>query len=82
LGFLDNVILPSMSLSNAIIEKPLLITLRQMIPFDTKKGVRKRGINLSAMLIGRKDSENSNIWNSVKARIIYLMTNLDSLPTP
>lgn len=80
LGFLDNVILPSMSLSNAIIEKPLLITLRQMIPFDTKKGVRKRGINLSAMLIGRKDSENSNIWNSVKARIIYLMTNLDSLP--
>lgn len=80
LGFLDNVIIPSMNFSDAVIQKPFLLAFRRIIPLDSKSGVRKRGINLSEMLISREATEKSNIWNAVKSRIIYLMTNMDSLP--
>ncbi len=80
LGFLDNVIIPSMNFSDAVIQKPFLLAFRRIIPLDSKSGVRKRGINLSEMLITREATEKSNIWNAVKSRIIYLMTNMDSLP--
>lgn len=80
LGFLDNVIIPSMSIMDSLIQKPMLLTLRQIIPFDSKKAVRNRGIGLAEMLIGKKESEKSNIWKAVKARIIEVMSALDSLP--
>lgn len=80
LGFLDNVIVPSMNFSDAVIQKPFLLAFRRIIPLDSKAGVRKRGINLSEMLINREATEKSNIWTAVKSRIIYLMTNMDSLP--
>lgn len=79
LGFLDNVIIPSLNFSDAILEKPFLLAFRRIVPLDSKKNVRNRGINLSQMLIG-KDSSQSNIWHAMKSRIIYLMTNMDSLP--
>lgn len=80
LGFLDNVIIPSMSFSDSMIEKPFVLAFRRIIPLDSKSGVRKRGIGFSEMLIDKKDSANSNIWKAMKSRIIYLMTNMDSLP--
>ncbi len=80
LGFLDNVIIPSMSFSESIIEKPFVLAFRRIIPLDSKNGVRKRGITFSEMLINKKDSANSNIWKAMKSRIIYLMANMDSLP--
>ncbi len=79
LGFLDNVIIPSLNFSEAILEKPFLLAFRRVVPLDSKNGVRNRGINLSKMLIN-KDSSQSNIWHAMKSRIIYLMTNMDSLP--
>ena len=80
MGFLDNVIIPSMNFANALLQKPLILTFRNIIPFDSKYGVRKRSINFTDMLIGKETSEKSNIWNAMKARVIYLMTNMDSLP--
>ena len=80
LGFLDNVIIPSMSFTGNLVEKSVMVTARNIIPFDTKSGVRKRSMNLSEGLITKKESENSIIWQSMKERVLYLMTNMDSLP--
>ena len=80
LGFLDTVILPSMSPKQSLRARTLMMALRSVIPFDTKSGVRKRGINLSDWLI-RKDSEmREKIWAASKDRILELMTKMDSLP--
>ena len=80
LGFLDNVILPALSFAKGIAAKTLIVTLRRMIPLDTKSGVRKRGINLSDWLISKESSMRDRIWGAAKERILYLMTNMDSLP--
>jgi 6-phosphogluconolactonase/glucosamine-6-phosphate isomerase/deaminase len=80
LGFMDNVILPSLSIIKNPIEKPLFVSMRNIIPFDSKKGVRKRSINLTEMLIRKDSSMRDRIWSSVKKRVLYLMTSMDSLP--
>ncbi|MFN8260942.1 MAG: hypothetical protein U0X41_08430 [Chitinophagales bacterium] len=80
LGFLDNVIIPSMTFSGNMVEKSVLVTLRRIIPLDSKSGVRKRGISLSERLIGQETSNESGVWKAIKDRIVYLMTNMDSLP--
>lgn len=80
LGFLDNVIIPSMSFTGNLVEKSVMLTARRIIPLDSKYGVRKRGINLSEGLITKKESEKSMIWKAMKERIVFLMTNMDSLP--
>jgi len=80
LGFLDNVILPAISVDNGITAKAMMITLRKLIPLDTKSGVRKRGIQLSDWLISKESSMRDRIWAAAKERILYLMTNMDSLP--
>lgn len=80
LGFLDNVILPALSFAKGLAAKTLIVTLRKMIPLDTKSGVRKRGINLSDWLISKESSMRDRIWGAAKERILYLMTNMDSLP--
>ena len=80
LGFLDNVIIPSMSFTGNLVEKSVMLTARRIIPLDSKTGVRKRGINLSESLITKEESEKSMIWKSMKDRIVFLMTNMDSLP--
>ena len=80
LGFLDYVILPSLSFFKTTMETSVLFTLRQLVPFDSKKGVRKRGINLSKMLIDKETKSHNDTWEGVKQRILFLMTNMDSLP--
>lgn len=80
LGFLDNVILPSMSLLNGLGIKTMLSTVRAVIPLDSKSGVRKRGIQLSDWLIKKESNVRDKIWSAAKSRILYLMTNMDSLP--
>jgi 6-phosphogluconolactonase/glucosamine-6-phosphate isomerase/deaminase len=80
LGFLDNVILPALSYAKGLAAKTLIVTLRKMIPLDTKSGVRRRGINLSDWLISKESSMRDRIWGAAKERILYLMTNMDSLP--
>lgn len=80
IGFLDTVILPSLSFFKSTLESSVLYTLRQLVPFDSKKGVRKRGINLSKMMIDNGSTRRNNAWVAIKKRILYLMTNMDSLP--
>ena len=80
IGFLDTVILPSLSFFKSTLESSVLYTLRQLVPFDSKKGVRKRGINLSKMMIDNESTRRNNAWVAIKKRILYLMTNMDSLP--
>lgn len=80
LGFLDNVILPALSLTKGLAAKTMMITLRGVIPLDSKAGVRKRGIVLSDWLISKESSMRDRIWAAAKERILYLMTNMDSLP--
>jgi len=80
LGFLDTVILPSMSMAKNPGEKSIFFAARRVIPFDTKKGVRKRGINLSNWLINEDSKKREKTWQAAKQRIMYLMSNMDSLP--
>ena len=80
LGFLDNVILPAMSFKQELAVKSLIFSLRRVVPLDTKRGVRNRGINLSDWLIRKESSMRDKIWSAAKERILYLMTNMDSLP--
>ncbi len=80
LGFLDNVILPALSFVSDFTSKAMILTLRRMIPIDTKSGVRRRGINLSNWLISRESKIRDRIWMAAKSRIMHLMTNMDSLP--
>lgn len=80
LGFLDNVILPALSNIRGLAIKTMLIAARSVIPFDSKEGVRNRGIALSNWLIRKESSIRDLIWAATKKRILYLMTNMDSLP--
>jgi 6-phosphogluconolactonase/glucosamine-6-phosphate isomerase/deaminase len=80
LGFLDNVIIPALSFTKGFAAKTLIFTLRNVIPIDTKSGVRKRGIQLSEWLISKESALRERIWQAAKERILYLMTNMDSLP--
>lgn len=80
LGFLDNVIIPSMSFTENPIEKSLVLSFRRVAPLDSKSGVRKRGINLAKTLVGKEESNTNATWDLIKSRIVFLMSNMDSLP--
>lgn len=77
LGFLDNVILPS---GQGIVAKTLFAAARNIVPLDSKVGVRNRGIALSEWLISKDTDFRDRVWKSAKERIMYLMSNLGSLP--
>jgi hypothetical protein len=77
LGFLDNVILPS---GQGPTEKTLFYAARRIIPLDSKVGVRNRGISMSEWLISKDGALRDRVWKAAKARILQLMTSLDSLP--
>jgi 6-phosphogluconolactonase/glucosamine-6-phosphate isomerase/deaminase len=80
LGFLDNVILPALSTLKGFAAKTMLVAARGVIPLDSKDGVRKRGIALTDWLISKESSMRDRIWSAAKNRILFLMTNMDSLP--
>ncbi len=80
LGFLDTVIIPGVQFTKNPTEKALLSTVRRFIPIDTKKGVRRRGIRLSKRMISNQSDERDVVWQAAKERILFLMSNLDSLP--
>lgn len=80
LGFLDTVILPAMSLARFPGEKSLFLAARGVIPLDTKKAVRRRGIRLTKWLIEEDSTQRERTWQAAKERILYLMSNMGSLP--
>jgi 6-phosphogluconolactonase/glucosamine-6-phosphate isomerase/deaminase len=80
LGFLDSVIIPSQSGLKVSAERTLLYAFRRIVPLDSRHGVRRRGIRLSEMLINNDSVRRDRIWTLAKERILYLMTNMDSLP--
>jgi len=80
IGFLDNVLLPAVSFRENVGEKTMLMTLRHLVPLDTRKGVRHRGIKLTDWLIRKDSVTRERLWQIAKERILYIMTNLDSVP--
>lgn len=80
-GFMDTVILPALSFSKDIISKTLFVTAKTMLPLESKKTVRRRSISLTEWLISKESSLRDRIWKSMKERILFLMSNMDSLPT-
>ena len=77
IGFLDNVILPS---GQGIAEKSVFYAARQIVPWDSKVGVRNRGISMSKWLISKESSIRERVWKATKGRILTLMSSLGSLP--
>ncbi len=77
LGFMDDVILPS---KLNVGERAMFAAARAIIPWDSKISVRRRSINLTEWLISTDSAIRESIWRSIKARIVFLMTTLDSLP--
>ena len=80
MGFMDSVLIPSVSYSKSTIEKILFNTARTIIPWDSRRGVRSRGIALSEWLISKETAVRDRVWKTVKKRILFLMTNMGSLP--
>lgn len=80
IGFLDNVLLPAVTFRKNTAAKTMLMTLRRLVPLDTRKGVRRRGIKLTDWLIRKDSLTRDRIWQAAKERILYIMTNLDSVP--
>jgi 6-phosphogluconolactonase/glucosamine-6-phosphate isomerase/deaminase len=80
LGFLDYVIIPGVKFTKSPGTKTIIQTFRQIVPLDTKRGVRAKGIDLTGMLIQRETEFNARIWNAAKGQVLYLMTNMDSIP--
>lgn len=80
IGFLDSVLLPAVKFRNNISGKTMLYTLRRVLPFDTKKGVRRRGLIFTEWLIRKKSTVRERLWVAAKARIMHIMRNLESLP--
>ena len=80
LGFMDNVIIPALGSDTGLTARAMVLTVRKLIPLDTKGGVRRRGITLSDWLIRKESTMRDRIWAAAKKRILYLMGNMDSLP--
>ena len=80
IGFLDNVILPSLSYLSNVAEKSMFFSFRRIVPIDTKSGVRRRGIQMTDWLIKKDSAFRDRIWKSIKDRILELMSGMDSLP--
>ena len=80
IGFLDYVIIPSASGLRNIGQQTMLRSFRTILPFDLKKMVRKRGINLSKTLISNNSKTSQNVWEAIKAQVLSIMTRLDALP--
>ena len=80
IGFLDNVLLPAASFRINSTEKALLLTLRRLVPLDSKKGVIKRGMNLTEWLIKKDSQSRDRLWKAAKGQVVNLMTRLDSVP--
>ncbi len=80
LGFLDTVLIPSMSFFSKPLEKSLFFSMRRIIPVDTKYGVRKRSIGLTRWLIKEDTKVRDRIWRGVKERIVQIMSNMGVLP--
>lgn len=80
LGFMDNVLIPSVSFGSQTVEKAMFLTTRRLIPLDSRKGVRKRGIQLTDWLIAKDSTMRDRVWKRIKERILYLMAKMDSLP--
>lgn len=79
-GFLDFVIIPSMSFSSNFTWKTAVVAVRSALPFDTKRGVRRKGIKLSKWLLSSKNNKENPLWDSIKDRILEILSNMDSLP--
>ena len=80
LGFLDNVIIPSVSMLKQPFEKALFLTMRRIIPLDSKRSVRNRSIKLTKRLIGAESSTRDQLWKAVRKRVTTLMSSMGALP--
>lgn len=77
IGFLDNVILPS---NQGFAARAIFAAARQIVPLESKVGMRNRGIALSEWLIKKDSAMRDRVWKATKARILQLMSSLGSLP--
>ena len=79
-GFMDYVIIPAMSFSDNFAWKAGVVATRKLLPFDTKKGVRRKGIKITKWLLNGDKNQKSTIWDSIKERTLEILLNMDSLP--
>lgn len=77
IGFLDNVILPS---NQGFAARAVFAAARQIVPLESKVGMRNRGIALSEWLIKKDSAMRDRVWRATKGRILTLMSSFGSLP--
>lgn len=80
LGFLDYVIIPALRFKNSPGWKTAVMATRALMPLDTKRGARNKGIKVTKYLIKENGKDNSTVWVSLKERILQILTSMDSLP--
>lgn len=77
IGFLDNVILPS---EISVFDKFFFQSGRTFMPFETRRGVRSIGIGLAEWLIKIDTFFHKRIWDAIKERILFIVSELGTLP--
>ena len=80
LGFLDYVIIPALRFKTSPGWKTAVMATRALMPLDTKRGARKKGIKVTKYLIKENGKDNNTVWVSLKERILQILTTMDSLP--
>lgn len=80
LGFMDNVIIPSVSMLRQPFEKAMFLAMRRIIPIDTKRGVRRRSIKLTERLIKVESNFRDQLWKEIRKRVTELMGGMGALP--
>lgn len=79
-GFMDYVIIPALSYSDSFTWKTAVVATRKMLPFDTKKGVRRKGIKITKWLLSGENNKDSKVWDSIKDKTLQILKNMDCLP--
>lgn len=80
LGFMDNVLIPSVSMLRQPVEKALFLAMRRVIPLDAKRSVRNRSIRLTSRLIDADAGAREQLWSEVRRRVTTLMSSMGALP--
>ena len=75
--FIDDVILKS---KISLIDRVVFQTAKTMIPLESKKGIRNLGIWLSEWLMKSNSLIHNRVWKAVKQRILFLITDMDTIP--
>jgi len=77
INFIDHVILKS---KIGLSDRAAFISIRKTLPFYRRNAVRRNSIGLSSILIKKDSGITNRIWDAIKQRILFILSDIDTLP--